>query len=346
MSTKAGGEEALLVLALALCHTTLIDDSAGAGAAPTDVAAASKIGDPFVDDPDVLRLDYAGDSPDEVALVRAAKRLGIAMIARRGALVRLKFAGVGAPEGGFDLLSEREYEVLETIPFSSARKRMSTLVRTPDGRLVLFTKGADDVMLAEARRSAVAAGKDAGESGAGAMGDALTAFARAGLRTLVVAVRRDLDEAAVDKWRQQWRAACAMPPGAAQRQRRARGRRDGARGPGLELLGATAIEDRLQPNVPRTLATLRAAGMRVWMLTGDKVETAIEVSRAGAHLDGGAGDLAHARGTCAPRPSSARRSTRRSRPPTATSRPTARSAARRAAAASTAARRRARSRRS
>ena len=43
--------------------------------------------------------DYAGDSPDEVALVRAAKRLGIAMIARRGALVRLKFAGVGAPDG-------------------------------------------------------------------------------------------------------------------------------------------------------------------------------------------------------------------------------------------------------
>ena len=249
MSTKAGGEEALLVLALALCHTTLIDDSAGAGAAPTDVAAASKIGDPFVDDPDVLRLDYAGDSPDEVALVRAAKRLGIAMIARRGALVRLKFAGVGAPEGGFDLLSEREYEVLETIPFSSARKRMSTLVRAPDGRLVLFTKGADDVMLDEARRSAAAAGSDAGESATRAMGDALTEFARAGLRTLVVAVRRDLDEAAVDKWRQQWRAACALPgrAGAASVERAAE--RWSARAPGLELLGATAIEDRLQPSV-------------------------------------------------------------------------------------------------
>lgn len=38
----------------------------------------------------------------------------------------------------------------------------------------------------------------------------------------------------------------------------------------LELLGATGIEDRLQDDVPETIAMLREAGIKVWVLTGDK----------------------------------------------------------------------------
>ena len=45
----------------------------------------------------------------------------------------------------------------------------------------------------------------------------------------------------------------------------------------LELLAATAIEDKLQDDVGPTIATLKDAGIKVWVLTGDKIETAINI---------------------------------------------------------------------
>jgi phospholipid-translocating ATPase len=45
----------------------------------------------------------------------------------------------------------------------------------------------------------------------------------------------------------------------------------------LRLLGATAIEDRLQDGVPETIADLKRAGIKVWVATGDKLETAIGI---------------------------------------------------------------------
>eukprot|EP00965_Chrysotila_dentata_P018549 617752-Pleurochrysis_carterae.AAC.1 len=50
----------------------------------------------------------------------------------------------------------------------------------------------------------------------------------------------------------------------------------------LELLGASAIEDKLQEGVAGTIRTLRRAGMRVWMLTGDKEETAVNIATSSA----------------------------------------------------------------
>lgn len=43
------------------------------------------------------------------------------------------------------------------------------------------------------------------------------------------------------------------------------------------LLGATAIEDRLQAGVPETISTLMRADIKIWVLTGDKQETAINI---------------------------------------------------------------------
>jgi len=43
---------------------------------------------------------------------------------------------------------------------------------------------------------------------------------------------------------------------------------------GISLLGATAVEDRLQDNVPETIRDFQDAGIKIWMLTGDKLETA------------------------------------------------------------------------
>lgn len=45
----------------------------------------------------------------------------------------------------------------------------------------------------------------------------------------------------------------------------------------FELIGSTAIEDKLQEDVGRTISDIKSAGIQVWVLTGDKVETAINI---------------------------------------------------------------------
>lgn len=53
----------------------------------------------------------------------------------------------------------------------------------------------------------------------------------------------------------------------------------------MDLIGSTAIEDKLQEGVPDCIKFLREAGVKVWVLTGDKVETAINIGYSSRLLD-------------------------------------------------------------
>jgi P-type E1-E2 ATPase len=53
----------------------------------------------------------------------------------------------------------------------------------------------------------------------------------------------------------------------------------------LELIGSTAIEDKLQDDVADTIQFIRKAGIKLWVLTGDKVETAINIGFSSGLLD-------------------------------------------------------------
>ncbi len=55
----------------------------------------------------------------------------------------------------------------------------------------------------------------------------------------------------------------------------------------LTLVGATAIEDKLQDDVGNTIAYIKRAGIKVWVLTGDKLETAINIGYSCELLDDG-----------------------------------------------------------
>lgn len=46
----------------------------------------------------------------------------------------------------------------------------------------------------------------------------------------------------------------------------------------LDFLGVTGVEDKLQLHVQRTIEDLKSAGIQIWMLTGDKVETATSIA--------------------------------------------------------------------
>lgn len=200
---------------------------------------------------------WQASSPDEEALVNAAIGYGHRLVRRdHDALT------VSGPAG------EEMFAVLNVNEFTSQRKCMSVIVRTPDGRLVLYCKGADDAVFAK-----LGAGQD---QEARAVREHLQQFAVVGLRTLVMAMAV-LDEDVYAAWAARYQAA----------QNSIADDKDDALEAlsneievGLSLLGATGIEDRLQDGVPGAIRTLLSANIKVWVLTGDKIETAINIGKS------------------------------------------------------------------
>ncbi|NXB43566.1 AT8A1 ATPase, partial [Leucopsar rothschildi] len=148
----------------------------------------------------------------------------------------------------------------------STRKRMSVIVRTPSGKLRLYCKGADTVIydrLAESSKYKEITLKH------------LEQFATEGLRTLCFAVA-EISESDYQEWLDVYhRASTAI-------QNRVLKLEESYEliEKNLQLLGATAIEDKLQDKVPETIETLMKADIKIWILTGDKQETAINIGHS------------------------------------------------------------------
>lgn len=345
------------ILCLALCHTCLPEVNDG-------------------------RIDFQASSPDELALVRAAQDLGYLVVHRSSQTVSLK---ITSDDGG-----ERTdvYEILDVIEFSSKRKRMSIIVRYPDGRICLICKGADSMIhprlklanlalkkvnevrksaelehemlrrseqlesrnsfggrpsLSLARRS-IGAPTQAepsqrkppiersisfeaskmrrsddkprpslgtrtvsfdisktlfshGPATASPIDDKfdflddqsinddsivftkcfkhLDEYATEGLRTLLFA-RKFIPAKEYHEWKKIYNEAATSLVN----------RQDMIEAAGemieqsLDLVGASAIEDKLQAGVPETIEKLRRANIKIWMLTGDKRETAINIAHS------------------------------------------------------------------
>jgi magnesium-transporting ATPase (P-type) len=160
------------------------------------------------------------------------------------------------------------HDLLNVLDFTSDRARMSVVTRAPDGTIRLHCKGSDAALLPRLR-----AGTDARLLGA--TQDNLTSFSSAGLRTLLLA-SRVVPEAEWAAWNATHAEAAASLAG----RDAALARAADAVERDLELVGVTAIEDKLAEGVPAAIATLKAAGVKVWMITGDKQETAVNVGVA------------------------------------------------------------------
>lgn len=198
-------------------------------------------------------IKYQAASPDEGALVEGAVMLGYQFTARRPRSVTISVEG-----------EEYEYELLAVLEFNSTRKRMSTIFRCPDGKVRCYCKGADTVILERL-------GKE--NPIVEATLQHLEEYATEGLRTLCLAMR-EIPEEELQQWLQIFDKANTTV--------------SGSRGEELDkaaeiiehdffLLGATAIEDKLQDGVPDTIHTLQEAGIKIWVLTGDRQETAINI---------------------------------------------------------------------
>jgi phospholipid-translocating ATPase len=339
------------ILCLALCHTCLPETK---------------------DNGDIT---FQSSSPDELALIEAARDLGYLLIDRPSQSIKLQ---VTDADGS---LRTETYQVLDVIEFSSKRKRMSIVIRMPDGRICVFCKGADNVIMErlklkdlahktarEVKRKSFARmsmerdvavqeqaairnslnlqrsdspgprfnfsrrstdqnrlsysehvqsmlqRRTSNDSGYHRDGESMRSprhslhrtfsndgldpridesianneaavfehcfqsidkFAAEGLRTLLYAYRY-IDDDSYSRWKQMYREAETslvdrqdrIEEAAEQIERK------------FELAGSTAIEDKLQEGVPETIDKLRRANIKVWMLTGDKRETAINIGHS------------------------------------------------------------------
>ncbi|XP_069747548.1 phospholipid-transporting ATPase IB-like isoform X4 [Narcine bancroftii] len=197
-------------------------------------------------------IKYQASSPDESSLVKAAKKLGFVFTTRTADSVIIDAMG-----------EEQIYELLNVLEFSSSRKRMSVIVRIPSGKIRLYCKGADNVIYE--RLAELSKYRDQTLNH-------LDQFATEGLRTLCFAYT-DLEFHDYKQWVQIYNEASTTLQNRTTRLEQCYELIE----KNLLLLGATAIEDRLQNGVPDTITTLMKAGIKIWVLTGDKQETAINI---------------------------------------------------------------------
>ncbi|KAL1857620.1 hypothetical protein Daus18300_010260 [Diaporthe australafricana] len=319
------------ILAMALCHTCLPERMEDG------------------------QMDFQASSPDELALVRGARDLGFIVTHRNSQSVSVQMPNQDGSS------SSTVYEIMDVIEFSSKRKRMTIVVRCPDGRPWLICKGADSIMLPRLRMApADMTGKNDG-MGAVLRGTRMSSsnwasprqpqklgetideveerassmyshaslptseswiplrtqplrpegssegfperhrqwsvlessdfsdeaqiirqcfahidhYATEGLRTLVYADKfLDIDE--YENWKRLYREAETSLDGRQERIEEVSELLEQS----LDLVGASAVEDKLQAGVPETIAKLRQAGIKIWMLTGDKRETAINIAHS------------------------------------------------------------------
>lgn len=199
------------------------------------------------------KIKYQAASPDEGALVEGAASLGYRFTNRRPRSVLFTLGD-----------EEFEYELLAVCEFNSSRKRMSTIFRCPDGKIRIYTKGADTVILERLNPD---------NQIVEATLQHLEEYASEGLRTLCLAMR-EIPEYEFQHWLQIHEKAATTVGGNRQEEL---DKASELIEKDFYLLGATAIEDRLQDGVPDTIHTLQTAGIKIWVLTGDRQETAINI---------------------------------------------------------------------
>ncbi|XP_028573238.2 phospholipid-transporting ATPase VB isoform X1 [Podarcis muralis] len=216
---------------------------------------------------------YEAESPDEAALVHAARAYQFTLVSRTAEQVTVRL-----PEG--TLLT---FDLLFTLGFDSNRKRMSVVVRHPHtGEIIVYTKGADSVimdLLEEPSRANLAMEKKIRKVRDQTQKH-LDFYARDGLRTLCIA-KKVLSEDDFQIWANFRREAETAIDNRDELLMQTAQHLETK----LTLLGATGIEDRLQDGVPDTIAAFREAGIQTWVLTGDKQETAVNIAYSCKLLD-------------------------------------------------------------
>ncbi|XP_053742778.1 phospholipid-transporting ATPase ID [Synchiropus splendidus] len=198
-------------------------------------------------------LVYQAQSPDEGALVTVARNFGFVFRARTPESITLSEMGRAV-----------HYQMLAILDFNNVRKRMSVIVRNEQGLLKLYCKGADTVIFERLDPTSEELMLTTTEH--------LNEFAAEGLRTLALAYK-DLEEDDFIVWMEKFQTAKTEIENREEKLALLYEEVE----QNLKLLGATAIEDKLQVGVTETITCLNRMDIKIWVLTGDKLETAVNI---------------------------------------------------------------------
>lgn len=227
-------------------------------------------------------VQYDAASPDELALVSGMAALGC-RFSNRPSLTEIDLS-LTLPEAQKFLLSEEEfalwkkhekqgmvpairYTIRDAVPFDNIRKCMSMIIEDTTGELLVLCKGADSALISYMAKQQVIKVDE--------MEKQLLEFACVGLRTLLFAVR-EMSSAEYFTWHQQYWEASQLTENRDETVDKivADLERD------LRIVGSTAVEDLLQDDVGEVIRDLKEAGIVIWVLTGDKLETALSIGRS------------------------------------------------------------------
>jgi phospholipid-translocating ATPase len=192
---------------------------------------------------------FQASSPDEVALVKFAESLKM-KLSQRSQLRMQILNSDGKPE---------DYAILANFPFSSETKRMGILLKHLESeRIIFYLKGAEVIMENKVQENSRAYLRETCEN-----------LASTGLRTLVIS-QKYITHEEYESWNKKYELAkTEMENREAKVQKIIEELEEG-----MEFLCVTGVEDKLQVEVTDTIESLRNGGVQIWMLTGDKVETA------------------------------------------------------------------------
>lgn len=228
LADKSSGQKLRAIAffrALALCHSVLAEKSD-----PTT--------DPYL-------INYKAESPDEAALVAAARDVGFPFVGKSKDTLEIEVMG-----------QSEKYTLLKMLEFNSTRKRMSVILRAPDGRIILYCKGADSVIYERLAKDHDPVLKEQTSKD-------LETFANTGLRTLCISYRY-VDEEEYLTWSRLFDIAASAIENREEEIDKANAMIEHS----LYILGATALEDKLQEGVPEAIEMLHRAGIKLWILTG------------------------------------------------------------------------------
>ncbi|KAI5711667.1 probable phospholipid-transporting ATPase VD isoform X2 [Diaphorina citri] len=200
---------------------------------------------------------FEAESPDELALVEMAFLYNCQLVKRTPVSAEL-------------LINNKkcEYQILKLLPFDSSRKCMSIIVRHPTTKeIILYCKGADTSIFSKLSHTENFLEQDIIFK----TQQHLNTYARQGLRVLAMGKRKLSEEQYAE-----WCEKCQQ--GDMSNRENLMMNMFNEIENNLTLVGATGIEDKLQEGVPKTIAALRSAGIVVWVLTGDKPETATNIA--------------------------------------------------------------------
>ena len=196
-------------------------------------------------------LEYNSSSPDELALVDAAKYFGVEFLRREDSSIVINVFG--------KLMSVK---ILDIIEFTSDRKRMTVVCKFPDNKIKVLCKGADSILKDRLVPSDIF----------DKTWNHLKDYAVDGLRTLVIAYK-EIKESEYKAWKANYDDAHLDLKNKDKKMAELEDQLENE----FVLIGATAIEDKLQDGVCETIQDFGQVGIKIWVLTGDKIETAVNI---------------------------------------------------------------------